>query len=280
MPKLTFLLLLVLLQLPVRASQIVVGLRSNNLVTWSLWKRQGLGLKHYLLLYNKGPQAIDIALKLRRFASDGSHFTDVSPHTALGHRRLAAGQLVWLPYPKKLEGRDLAEYFENGASIGLLPGSVGWPPKTVISKQFRFYANQGADARWLGYWLALDSIQALPRRLTFTAEHRFPVPDETLKEKYHLLKLYPDPKGAPWPQTGALDSLAAYDASITRFDQAHPSAVVPVPAALAAPGFSYFVVYIERVEDVYSYDEARRLVPNKIINGTIGFIPVFPRATK
>lgn len=273
------LLLFGLSYLPAQASQIVVGLRSDNLVSWSLWKRQGFGLKHYFLLYNKSPQTIDIRLTLRRFASDGSHFSDISPHTALGHRRLAAGQLVWLPYPKKLEGRDYAEFFENGASIGLLPGSTGWPPKAVVNEQFKFYANQGADARWLGYWLALDSIQALPRRLALTAEHRFPAPDEMLKQEYHLLKLYPDFKGATWPQRGALDSLAA-DATITRFDQAHPSAMVPVPAALAAPGFSFFVIYIEQVNDGYRYDEARHLVPDKTINGTIGFIPVFPGAAK
>jgi len=281
MKKLFFALLLSGLScLPARASQIVVGLRSDNLVSWSIWKRQGAGLKHYLLLYNKGSQAVEVALQLRRFASGGSRFTDVSPHTALAHRRLAAGQLVWLPYPKKLGGRDYAEYFENGASIGLLPGNAGWPPKAVVNEQFQFYANQGADARWLGYWLALDSIHALPRRLAFTAEHRFPAPDEMLKEEYHLLKLYPDFKGAPYPRAGVLDSLAATDASITRFDPAHPSAVVPVPAALATAGFSFFVVYIEQVSDGYNYDEAKHLVPNKTINSTIGFIPVFPRAAK
>ena len=273
---------LVLLQFSAAASQIVVGLRSDNLISWSIWKREGFGLKHYLLLFNKGPQTVEIKLTLRRFASDGSRFTDVSPHTPLAHRRLAAGQLAWLPYPKQLEGRDYAEYFEIGASIGLLPGSTGWPPKAVLKKQFRFYANQGADARWLGYWLALDSVQALPRRIALTAVRRFPIPNEIVKEEYHLVKLFPDFKfeGAPWPQAGALDSLAATDATITRFDRTHSSAVVSLPTALSVPGFSYFTLYIERVNDGYHYDEARHLVPDKSFGSTIGFIPVFPRATR
>lgn len=274
------LLLVGLLRPPVRASQIVVGLRSDNLVSWSLWKRQAFGLKHYLLLYNKGAQAIDVRLKLRRFASDGSRFTDSSPGRALGHRRLGAGQLIWLPYPRKLSGRDFAEFFENNASIGLLPGSPDRPPPTVPSKQFCYYTDQGADAHRLGYWLALDSLHALPRRLALTAAHRFPAPDETLKEEYHLVKLYPDFKGT-WPlRPGTLDSLAVGDVSITRFDRAHPGAVVPVPAALAAPGFSRFVICIEQVNDGYRYDEAKRLVPDKSFGGTLCFIPVFPPASR
>jgi hypothetical protein len=50
--KCLLLLLLLLLLLPFSgwASQIVVGLRSDNLVSWSVWERQGNSLKHFLLL--------------------------------------------------------------------------------------------------------------------------------------------------------------------------------------------------------------------------------------
>lgn len=52
MKKVLFLLLLVL-HTPAWGSQIVVGLRSDNLVSWSVWEPKGGTLKHYLLLYNK-----------------------------------------------------------------------------------------------------------------------------------------------------------------------------------------------------------------------------------
>jgi hypothetical protein len=75
-----------------------------------------------------------------------------------------------------------------------------------------------------------------------------------------------------------LDSLvtAGAGASIVRLDLAHPSALMPVGADVAAPGFSTFGVCIERVENYLSYDEARRLVPRKSIGGRVVFIPVFP----
>ena len=271
------LLLLLVLHVPAWGSQIVVGLASDNLVSWSVWERKGNALKHYLLLYNKGPQQMEVKIKLRRFSSDGSQFTNVPTNQTFFHVAVGARQLVRLKYPKKQLGLDFMEYFENGQSIGLLPASTDRPGKAVLNNQYRFYTNQGANSGQMGYWLAFESIDAPPTRLVLTAADPFYPASETLKEEYCLVKLYAGFK-AGYPQPGVLDSLvtAGAGASIVRLDLAHPSALMPVGADVAAPGFSTFGVCVERVENYLSYDEARRLVPRKSIGGRVVFIPVFP----
>lgn len=272
-----FLFLLLVLHLPAWGSQIVVGLRSDNLVSWSVWERQDGALKHYLLLFNKGQQAMEVKVKLKRFSSDGSHFTDVYTNQTFFRLKLGAQQLVRLKYPKKLLASDYTEYFENGQSIGLLPATTARPGNAVLNDSCRFYTDQGLNARYLGYWVAFESIYALPKRIILTAAHTFYPASETLKQEYHLVKLYPD-LHYQYPRGGTLDSLyaAGADAAIVRLDSAHPSAVVPVRADFAASGFAVFAVYIEQVSDGYNYDEAKRLVPNKSFGASIGLIPVFP----
>jgi hypothetical protein len=49
-----------------------------------------------------------------------------------------------------------------------------------------------------------------------------------------------------------------------------------VGPGIAGAGFSRFTIYLERVEDGFMYDEAKRLVPNKAFGGNLAFIPVFP----
>ncbi|OGX82313.1 hypothetical protein [Hymenobacter glacialis] len=275
--KTIFLLLFLVLHLPAWSSQIVVGLRSEQLVSWSVWEKQGSTLKHYLLLYNKGLQEMDVKIKLRRFSSHGTGFNDVATNKTFFHLKLAAQQLVRLEYPKKLLESDFTEYFENGQSIGLLPASTNKPGKTVLSDQYRFYTSEGMNAMPMDYWMAFESICARPTSVALTAAHTFYPPSETLKEAYHLAKIYP-----VWadqhPQAGRLDSLvtAGADASIVRLDAAHSHAVLPVSAEPAPPGFSVLAIYIERVEDGYYYNEARQRVPHKTVGGSLALIPSFP----
>ncbi|HEX8659576.1 MAG TPA: hypothetical protein VF690_18690 [Hymenobacter sp.] len=275
-----FILLLLVLHMPAWGSQIVVGLRSDNLISWSVWERNDNTLTHYLLLYNKGQQQVDVKIKLRRFATVGTNFKDVPTNRTFFHVSLPAHQLLRLKYPKKLLRSDYTEYFENDKSIDLLPATTDQPNKSVLTAPYRFYTNQGLDARYLGYWVAFESIDETPKRLALTAAHRFNSPSETIKEEYHLVKLYP---GLVYGnQLVVLDSVytAGADASIVRLDATRPSGLVPVNFGVAEPGYSVYTIYIEQVSDGYNYDEAKRLVPNKSINATLGFMPVFPKQPK
>lgn len=186
-----------------------------------------------------------------------------------------------MKYPKKLPEFDLLEYFENDQRIGLLLASNAKPDNTLFNDSSRFCTNEGVNAGNLGYWVALQSIHALPKRIVLTAARKFYPPSELLKQEYHLVKLFPN-LYAQYPQPGVLDSLftAGADASIVRLDAARPRAVVPVRADLVTPGFSVFAICFEWIEDGYWYDEAKRLVPHKSIGGRIVFIPVFPAKPK
>ncbi|MBF9220082.1 hypothetical protein [Hymenobacter ruricola] len=279
--RIALLLLLLVLRPPAWGSQIVVGLNSDNLVSWSVWEREGTSLQHYLLLYNKDAQPVDVKIKLRQLAAVGTNFQNVPTNRTIFHVSVPARQLLRLKYPKKLLRSDYTEYFENDKAIGLLPAATAQPDQSVLNDSYRFYTDQGINARYFGYWVALESIDDLPRRIALTAAHRFAAPDETTKEEYHLVKLYP---GLEYrnPRAGALDSVyrAGADASIIRLDAARPSAVVPVSPGVAATGFSVYTVYVEQINDGYSYDEAKRLVPNKSVGSSIGFLPVFPKQPK
>ncbi|HEX8328251.1 MAG TPA: hypothetical protein VF629_11970 [Hymenobacter sp.] len=281
MKKLLLLLLLVL-HVPAWGSQIVVGLTSDNLISWSVWERQGSTLKHYLLLYNKGTQEVDVKIKLKRFASVGTNFKDVPTNRTFFHVTVPPHQLLQLKYPKKLLRSDYTEYFENDKAIGLLPATTDQPGKALLNDSYRFYTDQGINARHLNYWVALESIDDLPNRISLTAAHKFYPPSEMLKQEYHLVKLYPGGPNYRYPEGGTLDSVyaAGADASIVRLDAARPGAVVPVSPGVVGPGFSLYTVYIERVEDGYMYDEAKRLVPDKSFGSSIGFLPVFPKQPK
>jgi hypothetical protein len=268
-------LLLLLLSGPAWSSQIIVGLRSDNLVSWSVWERQGSRLKHYQVLYNKGPEPLDIEIRLRRFALEESSLTDLGARKTLYHLRVPSQQVTRLKYPKGLADHEYAEYFENGQGIGLLPASVRQPSGAALRNEYHFYTDQGLDGHQLGYWVAFKTLNTPPAQVALTAANAFYTPDALLKEEYHFVKLYPFAE-ITYPSLGTLDSLAATDAAIARFDQAHPSAVLAVGSGIAAPGFSLFAIYLERVEDGFIYDESKRRIPHKSYGHDVVFLPVFP----
>lgn len=270
-------LLLLLLLLPFSGrTSIVVRLRSDNIISWSVWERQGNSLKHYLLLYNRGAAGLDITVKLLRFSSDGSRFTEIATNKTLHQTYLAPHQLVRLKYPAKASAHGYAEYFENGKSVGLLPISVERPPAAVLKSSRNFYSNQGANSGEGDFWMAFESIYSPPRRIEFTAAHGFSPPDDMLKEEYLLVKFYPAFM-ALYPQSGTLDSLAARaDTTVFRFSQARRSAVLPVGMGWEVPGgLAVLGVYTERISDGYSYDAQKRLVPDKSVGGSVKFVPLF-----
>ena len=271
-----YLLLLLLLPFSGWASQIVVGLRSDNLISWSVWERQGNSLKHFLLLYNRGAAGLDITVKLLRFSSDGNQFTTIATNKTLHQAHLAPHQLVRLKYPAKESAHGYAEYFEDGKSVGLLPISVSRPPAAVLKSSRQFYSNQGANSGEGYFWMAFESIYSPPRQIEFTTAHGFFPPNDMLKEEYLLVKFYPAFM-ALYPQSGTLDSLAARaDTTVFKFSQARRSAVLPVGTGWeVAGGLAMLGVNTEQVSHGYSYDEQKHLVPDKSIGGSIQFVPLF-----
>jgi hypothetical protein len=277
-----YLLVLLLLGLrPALASQIVVGLRSDNLISWGVWEREGTTLKHYLLLYNKSAQPLDVSIREKRFQPVGTSFTAGTTHKRLFSRKLAPGQWVRLRYPESRAKSAYLEYFEHNVSVGLLPLSAKRPDAAALaSPAYRYYTNEGASSGELRYWLAFNSLEAPPAhlRLTVSADE-FRQPARRGEEAYGLVRLYPSVAAAPH-QPGTLDSLFVTGRvpDIARLDSAHQ--MVLLPAQATAPGSqpAMLVLLTENVETYFRYNEQRQLVPDKSVGGALYFLPFFPSA--
>lgn len=280
-----YLLVLLLLGLrPARASQIVVGLRSDNLLSWGVWEREGTTLKHYLLLYNKSALPLAVSIREKRFQPVGTNFTAGTTHRRLFSRKLAPGQWVRLRYPASRAQSAYLEYFEHNVSVGLLPLSAGRPDAAALaSPAYRYYTNEGANSGEMRYWLAFNSLAVPPAHLRLTAaatEFRRPAPYRG-EEAYGLVRLYAP--AAPTPrQPGTLDSLFAtgrYPA-IARLDSTHRAVLVPVGATVPGSQPAMFVLLTENVETYFRYNEQRQLVPDKSVGGALYFLPFFPSAPR
>ncbi|MBC8085074.1 MAG: hypothetical protein H7Z21_17900 [Hymenobacter sp.] len=265
-------LLLVLPLLPVAASQIVTGLRSENLVAWSVWEKQGLRLKHYLLVYNNGAQPLQIDVKLKKLRSVSTNFEDVHTNNTFFRQLLHPKQLVKFPYPRKAADLEFFEFFEAGKSVGLMTIDTSRPNAALLKEPYHFYSNQGMNSGEMLYWVALESIYTVPAHIRITAESRF-------RNQYYLTKLCPAyDENFSWPYK--LDSLSTQDASIIKFDSARTSATLPVPSNQSTlnSNFVKLILLTEQVESGYHYDEQKRIVPDKgVTYSSMNFLPFFPR---
>ncbi|RZK15576.1 MAG: hypothetical protein EOO56_22545 [Hymenobacter sp.] len=271
------LLVFLLGQLPALATQIVVGLRSDNIISWGVWEREGTSLKHYLLLYNNSSQPL--SLVIREWDSQA-----VSPvpgkSKKLYQSQLLAKQLVRLRYPKTRAKVGYLEYFENAVSVGVLPSNLSRPDAAALSGEtYRYYTNEGSNSHSLTYWLAFNSLVTPPAQLRLTAATAFPTftPHRRGEEAYCLVKLYPSYAAAP-RQPGALDSLLAAgpDPTIGRLDSARQAVVVPASFRFLPMPLPVLVVLIETVEHSFRYNEQRQLVPDKSVSGVRCLLPFFP----
>lgn len=272
--------LLLLGQLPALASQIVVGLRSDNLISWGVWEREGATLQHYLLLYNKSAQPLDVIIREKRFQAAGTSFTTGPTQRRLARQKLAPQQWVRLRYPESRAGLAFLEYFEHNVSVGLLPLNAHRPDAAALAgAAYRFYTNEGANSGELRYWLAFNALDAPPAQLRLTAaasEFRRLAPFRRGEEAYGLVRLYPSAAATP-SQPGTLDSLftAGPDPTIARLDSAHQAVLVPAGASGPAGQFAMLVLLTENVEKYFRYNEQRQLVPAKSVGGAKYFLQFF-----
>lgn len=273
--------LLLLGQLPTAASQIVVGLRSDNLISWDVWEREGATLQHYLLLYNKSAQPLNVTIREKRFRAVGTSFTASRTNRRLVSQKLVPRQWVRLHYPDSRAGLAFLEYFEHNVSIGLLPLNARRPDAAALAgTAFRFYTNDAANAGELRYWLAFNALDTTPAQLRLTmvaTEFRDTTPFRRGEEAYGLVRLYLPT--APTPsQPGTLDSLftAGLDPAIARLDSAHQVVLVRVGATAPVNQPAMLVLLTEDIEKYFRYDEQRQLVLGKSLGGAKYFLPFFP----
>lgn len=276
-----YLLVVLLLGLrPALASQIVAGLRSDNLISWGVWQREGATLTHYLLLYNKSAQPLAVTIREKRFQPAGTGFTDSGTHKRLFSSKLAPGQWVRVRYPASRAKSAWLEYFEHNVSIGLLPLNASRPDAAALAgAAYQFYTNEAANARVAGYWLAFNSLATPPAQLRLTvaaAEFAQPSPRRG-EETYGLVRLYPSAATAP-RQPGTLDSLFATGRGlgIARLDSAHQTVLLPVEASAPTGQPPMLVLLTEGVYKYFRYNEQRQLVPDKSVGGTLYLLPFFP----
>lgn len=273
--------LLLLGQLPALASQIVLGLRSDNLISWDVWAREGTTLRHYLLLYNKSAQPLNVTIREQRFPAAGPAAATGSSPRRLARQELAPRQWLRLRYPKSRAGLAYLEYFEQNVSIGLLPLNAHRPDAaTLAGPPYHYYTNSAANASELRYWLAFNALDTPPAQLRLTAvatELRGSVPFRRGQEAYGLVRLYPPTVATP-KQPGTLDSLftAGCDPAIVRLDSTHRSALLPATPTAPAGQPAMLVLLTENVEKYLRYNEQRQLVPDKALGGARYFLPFFP----
>lgn len=277
------LLLFLLGQLPALASQVVVGLHSDKLISWGVWEREGTTLTHYLLLYNKSSQPLHLVI--REWNSEAAS----SAHRAAGklkilHRsKLPAQQVVRLPYPKTRAKAGFMEYFEDNASVGVLPSNTDRPDAAALrGETYRYYTNEGANSGGLHccYWLAFNALDAPPaqvRLVATPAAFAWSGPRRRGEESYSLVKAYGSYEDAP-RQSGTLDSLVAAgpDPTIGRVDSAHQAVLVPASVRRLPAQQPVLVLTIERTERFFRYNEQRQQVLGQSVSGAMYLLPFFP----
>lgn len=167
MKKLFLITLLFLTGLESYASQLVVGLTSENLVAWNIWEYKQGELKQYLLLCNQGEQKINMEIKEKRFSDNGISFRDISTDTTYFKLDLAPGKLVKLAYPQVKGKLVFMEFLENQKDIGIMEINLTRPPTAFVQKKFGYYSNEGINSGLLGYWVKLSSIYDLKAKISF-----------------------------------------------------------------------------------------------------------------
>lgn len=179
MRKYLFVLLL-LTQLPARASQIVVGIWSKSLLAWDIWERDKQ-LTHHLLLRSAASQPVTVEIRLRRYRDVHDQLVLVPTGKVLYRGKLRPGQLTPLKYPKSGSENGYMEFFENGKRVGLLEINARKPAASLVHAGLRYYTNTSADAGPLGYWLGFESLYAGPSRLVLFRPKGY-------DEEYQLVK--------------------------------------------------------------------------------------------
>ncbi|TGE23041.1 hypothetical protein [Hymenobacter metallicola] len=255
--------MLLLLHLPARASQVVVGLVSKNLLVWDVWEKDQQKLTHRLLLHSSAAQAVPVELRLRQYQQ--LNRVPAPRGKVVFRGQLHPGRLTQLPYPKAPTGHDFLEVFENGRSVGLLELNSRRPAAALVQNDLRFYTNSGANGGPLDYWLGFESLYAGPSRLVF---HRF----QGHAEEYELVQIKPG-LDTLTHRPANLDSLAAFDPSILRLDAAHPQTQTSRPAAVGM-----LTLETEMLSQSFYYDEQKNKHPQRQSSGgSRRFIPVFTK---
>ncbi|TGE22362.1 hypothetical protein E5K00_19155 [Hymenobacter aquaticus] len=260
--------LLLLLQLPTRASQVVVGIVSKNLLVWDVWEKDPQNLTHRLLLHSSAAQDVRVEIRLRQYRE--MNRVPAPRGKVVFRGKLPPGQLTQLRYPHSPTGHDFLEVFENGRSVGLLEINSRRPEAALVQNGLRFYTNTGANGGPLDYWLGFESLYAGPSRLVF---HRF----QGYPEEYQLVQIRPG-LDTLFHRPANLDSLAASDPSILRLDAAHPQAQAARPTQDAASAVGMLTLETELMSQSYYYDEQKNRHPQRQSSGgSRRFIPVFAR---
>lgn len=276
------LLLFLLGQLPALASQIVVGLRSDKLISWGVWEREGTTLEHYLLLYNKSSQPLNLVIREWNSEAASPARCAVSKLKSLYRSKLPTKQLVRLRYPK-LRANGFMEYLEDNASVGVLPSNTDRPDAAVLrGEAYRYYTNEGANSGGLRYcyWLAFNALDAPPaqvRLVATPAAFSWSGPRRRGEESYSLAKAYGSYEAAP-RHSGTLDSLVAAgpDPTIGRVDSAHQTVLVPAGVRFLPAQLPVLVLTIERTERFFRYNEQRQQVLGQSVSGATYLLPFFP----
>ena len=269
--RIVFILLVLLAQLPARASQIVVGIRSKSLLVWDVWE-QKKQLEHRLLLHNQGAVEIELVVRRQRFAEIGTQFQKSPAAKVLYRVRVRPHELVQLSYPRQRSGREFMEFTENGRNVGLLELDDAAPSPAARVGQHRFYASKGSNSGHLGFWLGFETLHAgaAPALMTFYLP-------KVYDEQYQLVKVTAGMDTLSH-RSANLDSLAATDPTILRLSNQQPRATAPRPLPASPAALAVFTLEIEYMSNSYYYDEQKNKHPQLASEGgSRRFIPVFAR---
>ncbi len=217
--KKILIVLLFLFSLKAHASQLLIGLFSENIVAWNIWEYKDGVLQHHLLLFNKGKSARELQIKQKSFKAKDTSFEVVPTDVTFHQLSLDPGQLVKVAYPQRTDEARFMEFFENRESIGMLEIREEEPAKAFVDKKYGFYSNEGINSGPLGYWVKLKSIHDPKTEVVFGFDLKL-----SKKEHSQLIKVLKHDQNIPQDQSD-LAVLKAADKTIIEISQPKSEAV-------------------------------------------------------
>jgi hypothetical protein len=234
-------LLLIIFQLKSFASQVPVGLTSNNVFTWSMWENDKGQLKHFLYLNNKSQKEVKIQIKLKKYKSVGTGFEEIKADKEIHKVFLPPNRITKIDYPINADKMSFMEFVEDGKSIGLLSFNMEEPQRSFVDNKYKYYTNAGTNGSKTGAWIRIVNVYDPHTELSIMS---------TIKNATDICFMKIVNSGGTATQLPAqLDSLQASDKSILKFDQVNNLYTVKLQGDFGKEKYVLFPVLIELLQN-------------------------------
>lgn len=242
---------LIIFQLQSYASQIALGLTSNNVFTWSIWENDKGQLKHFLYLNNKAQKEVKIQIKLKKYKNAGTGFEEIKADKEIHKVFLPPNRVTKIDYPVNIDKLCFMEFFEDGKSIGLLSFNMEEPQRSFVDNKYRFYTNAGISGAKVGAWMRIVNVYDPHTEVSIMSTIKSPA-------DICFMKVNNSPELTPQP-TMQLDSLQPFDKAILKFDQVNNLYTVKLQGDFGKEKSVVFPILIECVQSGKKSDMSNKI---------------------